>query len=118
MSAFTDKYPAFTAMLAIVAEGAQDLAAQNITFVAKLESMANLVSPIIDFIPQASGLGAELTALKASPADIEAAAEQLVTDLAFTSAKAKAIIAAAFPLAESAVGMIPQVEALVAAIKS
>ena len=77
-----------------------------------------LVPQALAFFPQASLLGSELTALKANPIDLEAGAELLVTDLAFTSAKAKAIVSAAFPVAESLAAMVPQVQALITVIKS
>jgi hypothetical protein len=118
METFAQKYPAFAALLEVFAVIGQDFAIQGETLVQKLEGAVNLVSPIIAFMPQASLLSAEVSQLKASPADLESAAEALVDDLEFSSAKAKAIIAAAFPFAESLVGLIPQAEALIAAVKS
>jgi hypothetical protein len=118
METFAQKYPAFAALFGLVATIAQDAAAPGETALQKLEGAVNLVGPVISFLPQASLLSAELAALKESPSDIESAAEALVTDLAFSSEKAKSIIAAAFPLAEAVVALIPQAEALVAAIKA
>jgi len=117
MDSFKSKYPAFTALLALAAALAQDVAAQGETVLQKLEGSIALVPQALAFMPMASGLGAEVAALKAAPTDIEAGVEVLITDLAFSSDKAKAIIAAAFPLAESLVGLVPQVESLVKAIK-
>lgn len=117
MTAFQTKYPAFASLLMVFATFAQDFAAQGETLAQKFEGAVNVVTPVITFLPQSGNLGAELVALKASPSDMEAAGEALVTDLAFSSTKAKAIIAAAFPFAEAAVGLIPQGEALVAAFK-
>jgi hypothetical protein len=113
---FAQKYPAFAALLALVGAVAQDAAVQGETVLQKLEASINLVPQALAFFPQVSALSSELAALKASPGDMEAAAEALVSDLAFSSAKAKAIIAAAFPLAESLVGLVPQVQALLAAV--
>jgi hypothetical protein len=116
MNSFAQKYPAFAALLQLAATIAQDAAVQGESLVSKLESLANVAGPMIAFIPQASALSAELAQLKASPADIESAAEALVDDLDFSSDKAKAIIAAAFPVAESLVALIAPVQALIAVI--
>ena len=118
MNSFKSKFPAITALLLISAAFAQDFAAQGETVLQKLEGSVAIVPQVLAFVPQASQLGAEASALKASPTDIEAGVEVLVTDLAFSSTKAQAIIAAVFPLAESLAGLVPQAQALVAAIKS
>jgi hypothetical protein len=114
---FPTNYPSFAALLVLSATLGKDFAVQNETFVQKLEGAVNIVSPIITFLPQASSLGAELEKLKASAPDMEAAGEFLVTQLAFSSDKAQGIIKAAFPLAEGLVALIPQTQALLAAIK-
>lgn len=116
MESFAQKYPAFAALLQLVATIGQDMAVQGESLTAKLESLVNVAGPLVAFLPQASALGAEIAALKASPTDIEAAGEALVSDLAFSSAKAKAIIAAAFPVAESLAALVAPVQALVAAL--
>ena len=118
MESFKAKYPGFVALLSIAAVFAQDMAAPGETALQKLEGTVNLIKPVVAFVPQASLLGPELEALKAAPADIEGGVELLITDLAFSSDKAKAIIAAAFPLAESLVALAPQSVALIAAIKA
>lgn len=115
---FASKYPAFAALLALLPPLLTDFEATGTSFVQKLEGAVVIVPGILAFIPQASQLGAEVAALKASPSDLEAGAELLVTDLAFSSTKAQAIITAAFPLAESLVALAPQISALVGAIKS
>lgn len=118
MMNFAASYPAFAALLSLVANLVQDMEAPNETMLQKLEGSIGLVPVVLAFLPQASLLGPELVAIKASPLALEQGAELLVTDLAFSSAKAKAIIAAAFPVAEAIVGMVPGVQALAAAIKA
>jgi hypothetical protein len=118
MNSFKTTYPVFTALLSLISAFALDLVTENETLIQKLENSITIVPQVLGFLPIAGGLAAELAKLKASPADIEAAAETLVTDIAFSSVKAKAIIAAAFPLAESVVALVPQVGAIVAAVKS
>lgn len=118
MDQFKLKYPAFTALLFLVASLCQDFAAQGQTWLQKLESTYNLFPQIISFIKVAPGIAAEAIALGGSPTDIEAGAELLVTDLAFTSDKAKAIITAAFPLCEKLTGSIGDIQNLIAAFKA
>lgn len=118
MESFKSKYPAFVSLLALVSALAQDLSAQGESMVQKLEGSISLVPQALAFIPQASLLSAEVDALKASPADLEGGVELLITDLSFSSEKAKGIVSAAFPLAESLVSLVPQAQALVAAIKA
>lgn len=117
MNAFSQKYPAFAALLNLLAVAAKDLVAPG-SLVGKLSSLVNEIAPIVAFMPQAGLLGAEVAALKASPQDIIMCGEALVADLAFSSGKAQAIIAAAFPVGEALAGLVPQIEALVAAIKA
>ena len=118
MQNFSTKYPTITALILLVANVAKDAAVQGETLVQKLEASVVLVPQALALIPNVSLLGAEVSALKASPLDLEAGAELLVADLAFSSPKAQAVIAAAFPLAEALVGLVPQVSALVAAMKA
>lgn len=118
MNSFKTKYPAFAALLGLVSAFALDLVTENETLVQKLENSISLVPQVLAFLPQAGNLGQEVSLLKSNVADIEAAAETLVTDLAFSSVKAKAIVAAAFPFAEGIVALVPQGQALYTAIKS
>lgn len=118
MNSFAQKYPSFAALLLIISNVARDLVVPNETLLQKLENSVSLVPQVLAFVPQASALGAEVSALKSVPADIEAAAEALVVDLAFSSDKAKAIIAASFPLAEQIVALIPSAQAVIAAVKA
>lgn len=113
---FSTNYPAFAALLNLVAGLAKNLAVQNGSLVQKLESEASEVPALVAFLPLASQLGAEVQQLKSSPADIVGGVELLVSDLGFSSTKAQAVINAAFPLAQSIVGLVPQVQALVSAI--
>jgi hypothetical protein len=118
MTNFQTKYPAFYALLALMAGVGTGLVAQGETLVQKLEGEAAQLPNLLAFLPQVGSIGPELTALKSSPADIVTAGEVLVTDFAFSSDKAKAIIQASFPLAESLAGLYPQVVTLVAALKA
>lgn len=117
MNSFSSKYPAFAALLMAFALEAKILTDGN-AWAVKLTEEAEEISPLSQFIPQANLLGAELAQLKASPEDMVSAAEALVTDLSFTSTKAEAIIAAAFPFAEQAAAMVPASQALIAAFQS
>jgi hypothetical protein len=118
MNSFKSKYPTFVAIIAIVAAFARDLTAGTETLVEKLENSITLIPQVLAVIPSIGSLGTELAALKGNVADLEAGAELLVTDLAFSSVKAQAIIAAAFPFAEGIVALVPSGTALVAAIRS
>jgi hypothetical protein len=116
MGSFASKYPAIAALLAIMSSGVQSAEVPNETIVQKLEGSIGMIPQILAFIPQVSAIGSEIAALKSSPSELEAGAELLVSDLAFTSEKAKAIIAAVFPLADSLIALLPQVKALASAI--
>lgn len=117
MDSFKAKYVAFTALLLLIADIAKGMAVQGETLIQKIEGEAAALPDLMGFLPKAGSLGAELDMLKSSPDDMVVGAELLVTDLAFSSDKAKAIVAAAFPLAEKTVGMIGDVKALVTAIQ-
>ena len=113
------KYPAFYALIALVAAAAKDTSdavVSSSSLLSKVLEFENLVPLLMQLYPVAADIAVEAKAMSAQ--DIEAAAEQLVVDLEFSSDKAKAVIAAAFPLAESLAGLVPQVQALVAAIKA
>lgn len=118
MNAFQSKYPTFTALLALIGAGAANMAAGGKTFIQKLESEASLLPQLMTFYPQASNLSAEITTLKSSPADIVGALEVLVTDLSFSSDRAKAIIPKAFAVAEWLAQGITPIEELVASVKA
>ncbi len=113
---FATKYPSFAALLALLAGAGKVLAVQGESLIQKLEGEAVELPSLLAFLPQAGSLGSEIVAIKGNTADIEAAAEYAVTQLAFSSEKAQAIIAAAFPVAETAVTLLGQVKTLVAAI--
>lgn len=119
MNPFQAKYPAFYALIGLVADAAKDTvaAAQGSgSFLQKLIGYETLVPELIALVPLAGQLTAEAQAM--SVVDMEAAAEVLVSDLAFSSAKAMAVIAAALPLAEQLAALVAPSEALVAAIKA
>lgn len=118
MNSFKTKYPSFSALIALAASIAQDFTAGGLTLIQKLTGLAGLLPQVLAFIPLAGGLASELVALKAAPADIEAGAEVLVTDLAFSSVKAKAIVSSAFPVAEGIANLVSPAQSLIAAIRS
>jgi hypothetical protein len=118
MNSFQTTYPALYALINLLAGVAKGMAVQGETLVQKLEGEAMELPSLVSFLPLAGSIGAEIEAIKSSPGDIVGAAECLVTDLAFTSAKAQAVINAAFPLANSIAALVPQVTAVVAAIKA
>jgi hypothetical protein len=116
---FKVKYPIFSSLMVLVSGFTTGLLVQGESLVQKVEGEMVLLPQVLAFLPKAGGLKAELDALKAAGApDIEAGAEVLVSDMAFSSAKAQGIIQAAFPVAESVAALEPQVLALVAAIKA
>lgn len=118
MEDFKSKYPTFTLLFSLIALEAQNFSKPDQNLMQKIASEITILPQFLSFIPQASKLGAEAAVLKASPADMEAGAEILVSDLAFSSDKAKEIIAAAFPVAEDLIGLISKVETLAKAIKA
>lgn len=118
MSNFSSKYPAFAALLALLGGSVAKMVSASGSIIQKLEGEAALLPQLISFVPQASLLATELAQLKQNPVDIEAAAETLVSDLAFSSSKAQAIVAAAFPVAESVANLVAPIENLVAALKA
>lgn len=116
MNSFSNKYPSFAAVLILFATLGKDAFTPGQTALQKLTGAANLIGPLMAFLPQSTALTTEVAVLKSSPSDMEQAGEALVTDFGFTSAKAQAIIAAAFPLAETIANLvIPQTETLVSA---
>lgn len=118
MNSFQSKYPAFTALLGLLGAAAANMAVGGKTVMQKIESEAGLLPQLMAFYPQASGLGAEIQALKTSPADMVGALEVLVTDLALSSDRAKAIVPKAFAVAEWLAQGISPVEELIAVIKA
>lgn len=119
MTSFKQKYPAFAALLALAAAVAQDFAAPGLSLLQKLSGLAAIIPQVVGFLPLVGSIGSEIVAIKAAGVvDIEAAAELLVTDLAFSSDKAKAIVASAFPVAEQLAGLFAPVQSLIAAIKA
>lgn len=118
MNSFKSTYPALAGLILLVADATKQLFVGGETLLQKIEGEAAVIPDLISFAPQAGNLSAEIAKLKSVPADLEAAVEMLITDLAFSSDKAKAIINAAFPVAESVVAIIPQAKVLVEAIHS
>lgn len=116
MDSFKSKYPAVVALFVLVAAFAKDLAVAGESVLQKVEGELALAPQILQFYPQASQLGPELTLIKESPTDIEAGIEVLVTDLAFSSEKAQAIITQSFAVGEWIVAGVAPLEGLKAAI--
>lgn len=119
MDSFKLKFPAFTALLLIVGTALQKAAAPSESLIAKLGSEMVLAPQVLSFVVsgQAGALGAELSSLKGSVPDMEAAAELLIADLALSSDKAKAILPHAFAVGEWAASGVSPVMALIAAIE-
>jgi hypothetical protein len=117
MNPIQEKYPALFAFIGLLSAVAKDFGASG-TLLQRLVSLDNTIPQVTSFVPLAGQLGAEIAAIEKVPADLVEAAEIFVTDLSFSSAKAQAILAAAFPLANSLVGVVPEALALEAAIKS
>lgn len=118
---FSEKYPASAALILLIATSLKDAVAAlqpGEAILEKISGFSNLAPGIISFIPLAGSLSAEMVALKLNMGDDVLAVEMLVSDLSFSSDKAKNVIAAAFPILENIAAMEPSVVALVAAVKS
>jgi hypothetical protein len=116
---FQTKYPALYALIALVAAAAVDseqALSSSASLIAKLLGYENLIPEFVALAPQLGAISAEVKAM--SPQDIEQAAEALVADLAFSSDKAKAVIAASFSVVDWLIAGQAPVMALVSAIKS
>lgn len=125
MNSFKTNFPVLTMLFALIGTEAQLLSAGNESWLQKLESEGALIPQLIPFMAQSGSLSAEIAKVKASPADIEAGVETLVTDFAFSSDKAKSIVESAFTFGEGLVAQIAPIsaliksgEALIAAIKA
>jgi hypothetical protein len=118
MNSFKTSYPALSALFTLIASAATQLAVQGQTLVQKIEGEFTLLPQVLTFIPQASNISAEIAAVKGSPAEIEAGIELLVTDFAFTSDKAKSVIAKSFAVGEWIIQGIEPVKELIAEIKA
>ena len=102
---FKTTYPATTSLITLLSGVVTTGIANDTSALAAAEAETVELPELIDFLSKESTLGAEVTALKASPSDIESALEVIVTDLHFTSAKAAALIPLVFSFAESAVAL-------------
>lgn len=115
---FKQKYPAFTALIHIVALEGKALGNPDDGLIAKVGNSMKIIPEVLLFLPQSKTIGAEAAQLKSSATDIEDGIEMLVVDLEFSSEKAKKIIEAAFPVADKIAALIPETQNLIAAIKS
>lgn len=120
MESFKSKYPAFTALLVIVGGALAKAVAPAEGLLQKLSSEMALAPKVLAFAVsgQAAGLGAELALLKESVTDMEAGLEVLVTELALSSDKAKAILPHAFAVGEWAASGVAPIKGLVEAIEA
>lgn len=116
MNSFKTTYPAIAALLALIGTAVQNVAVQGETFLQKAEAELTLAPAILTFYPQAALLGPELALIKESPGDIEGGIELLVTDFAFSSPKAAAIIPQAFAVGEWIVAGVGPIKALKASL--
>jgi hypothetical protein len=112
------KYPALIALVGIFASIAKIAATAGETLAQRGTALIGLFPQIMSFIPQMTLLSGELSTIGATPADEEALAEQFVTDLAFTSDKAKSIITPAFAVAEGIANLVSPIESLITALKA
>lgn len=117
MSNFKTKYPAFSALMLLVAALSQDFASGSLSIIQKFTNLVNVIPQVVAFVPLAGMIATELASLKQSPADIEAGAEVLIADLAFSSSRAQSVIAAALPVAEGVAGLVAPFENLFVVIK-
>jgi hypothetical protein len=115
---FATKYPAIAALIVMLDTAAIDLTAGQNILVELSKLAADEAGPVVGFISQSSQVGNEFKALAASSTDIESGVEYLITELEFSSEKAKAVIAALFPMGESIAALIPQVMTFISAVKS
>lgn len=118
MSDFQTSYPAFFALIGLLAGSAKIAVTTPGGVIQKLEGEVSEIPSFMAFYPLAGSLKSELGNLEKSPADIEAGVEVLVADLAFSSAKAQAIIQSAIPLARTVVTGYEQSQALINVIKA
>lgn len=85
--------------------------------VARLAAYYNLIPDIESLVPQIGLIPAEVAALQ--PADYVSLTSSLVADLAISDVKAQAIIAASLKLlTDIALTVVPDVQALLSAIKT
>lgn len=120
MDSFKSKYPAFTALLALVGGALSKLAAPSVGILQKLESEVVLAPQVLQFVAsgQAGALGSELAVLKDSAPDMEVGVEVLISDFAFSSDKAKALLPKVFAVGEWAVAGVSPIKELVVALEA
>lgn len=118
MNSFKSKYPAFTALLALLGSIAVKAVKSGESLIQKIEDEATLLPQALAFYPSASALSAELAGIKASPTDMEGGIEVLVTDLSLSSDKAQALMPKVFVLAEKMAECVKPAEDVFAALKA
>lgn len=102
---------ALKAAIKLIVDAGKDVAAKG-----SLASYANLLPEVMALLPQLGEIPAEAQGLVA--ADYLSLVEELVADLAVSDAHAQSVITAALKVLQDVVAMVPDVEALIAAIKA
>jgi hypothetical protein len=115
---FNETYPTLSALIKMFADAAKIATAPGESTAQKIEGEMMVLPQLLAFIPNISKLSAEVAAIKAKPGDIIAAAEMLVTDLAFTNPKSQAIINAVFADIEYMMNGLPLIKTTIAAFQA
>ena len=108
---------ALQALIALVAAAVKDSVAAlqpGENLLQKLMGYENLVPQVMALVPQIGNLSVQ----GLQPSDYVQLAENLVSNLGLSSAHAQAIMNASFKLLNDGVALVPDMEALVAAIKN
>lgn len=116
---FKDKYPAFGALILLLAtffKDAEHAIEEDGSLMAKVLEFSDIPAHLVEFIPLAGKMDDEIKTM--GPSDYILAAEELVADLKITNGSANNIIRAAFPVVNKLAELQPLVLNLVSTIKS
>lgn len=119
LTMFKETNPAVAAALDLLAGASQDAVKAlqpGESLLQKLAAFEGLVPELVVLLPQVGSIGTEIKSF--GPADYAAAAEYLVTDLAFSAPKAQAVIRAAFPVLDALAALEPLMVAFVKQIEA
>jgi len=116
MESFKSKYVILTAALVLIASEFKIAFKPGENAVQKFIESGSLIPGLLPIVSNVGQLKSEIETLKGSVVDMEAGAEVLVTELAFSSDAAKAIIPKAIAVAEWAVQGIEPIKELAAVI--
>jgi len=111
---FETTYPASAGLLKLAAAEIKIFAAKGLTAASVLTGEIALLPSVIAYIPSAPALKDEIAKIKASASDMEAAGEDFVTDLAFSSPQAQEAVQLSFEVAEIAISLIAPIQKIVA----